>query len=185
MKKMLKNFGNIFKNFGESIVKGDIWVKLSLLVMGAGYMGRGQVIKGILMTIVEAVFILYMVSVGVPYLSKFGTLGTVQFEKVFNVVTMKNEVNDYDHSFKILLFGSVTIVLVVAFVCIYIANMINVRSLQKRKEQGLKINTLRQDLRSLINEKFHITILALPVTGILIFTIVPLIIMIAVAFTTQ
>lgn len=183
MKKMLKNFGNIFKNFGESIVKGDIWVKLSLLVMGAGYMGRGQVIKGILMTIVEAVFILYMVSVGVPYLSKFGTLGTVQFEKVFNVVTMKNEVNDYDHSFKILLFGSVTLVLIVAFVCIYIANMINVRKLQKRKEQGLKINTFRQDLRSLINEKFHITILALPVTGILIFTIVPLIIMIAVAFT--
>ena len=183
MKKMLKNFGNIFKKFGESVVKGDIWVKLSLLIMGAGYMGRGQVIKGILMTIVEAVFVLYMAVVGVPYLSKFGTLGTVQFEKVFNVVTMKNEVNDYDHSFKILLFGSVTIVLVVAFVCIYIANMINVRSLQKRKEQGLKINTIRQDLRSLINEKFHITILALPVTGILIFTIVPLIIMIAVAFT--
>lgn len=183
MKKMLKNFGNIFKKFGESVVKGDIWVKLSLLIMGAGYMGRGQVIKGILMTIVEAVFVLYMAVVGVPYLSKFGTLGTVQFEKVFNVVTMKNEVNDYDHSFKILLFGSVTIVLVVAFVCIYIANMINVRSLQKRKEQGLKINTFRQDLRSLINEKFHITILALPVTGILIFTIVPLIIMIAVAFT--
>lgn len=183
MKKMLKNFGNIFKKFGESVVKGDIWVKLSLLIMGAGYMGRGQVIKGILMTIVEAVFVLYMAVVGVPYLSKFGTLGTVQFEKVFNVVTMKNEVNDYDHSFKILLFGSVTLVLVVAFVCIYIANMINVRSLQKRKEQGLKINTFRQDLRSLINEKFHITILALPVTGILIFTIVPLIIMIAVAFT--
>lgn len=183
MKKMLKNIGNIFKNFGESIVKGDIWVKLSLLIMGAGYMGRGQVIKGILMTIVEAVFILYMAVVGVPYLSKFGTLGTVQFEKVFNVVTMKNEVNDYDHSFKILLFGVVTIVLIAAFVCIYIANMISVRKLQKRKEQGLKINTFRQDLRSLINEKFHITILALPVAGIVIFTIVPLIIMIAVAFT--
>ena len=85
MKKMLKNFGNIFKKFGESVVKGDIWVKLSLLIMGAGYMGRGQVIKGILMTIVEAVFVLYMAVVGVPYLSKFGTLGTVQFEKVFNV----------------------------------------------------------------------------------------------------
>lgn len=89
MKKVWKNIGNAFKDFGEGIAKGDAWVKLSLLVMGAGYIGRGQVIKGILITLVEAVFALYMAAVGVPYLSKFGTLGTVQFEKVFNVATMK------------------------------------------------------------------------------------------------
>ena len=183
MKKMWKNIGSAFKDFGESIAKGDVWVKLSLLVMGAGYMGRGQVIKGILVTLVEAVFALYMAAVGVPYLSKFGTLGTVQFEKVFNVVTMKNEVNDYDHSFKILLFGVITIVLIAAFVAIYISNMIKVRRLQLAKERGEKINSFRQDFRSLFNEKFHITILALPVAGIVLFTIVPLIIMIAVAFT--
>lgn len=183
MKKMWKNIGSAFKDFGESIAKGDVWVKLSLLVMGAGYMGRGQVIKGILVTLVEAVFALYMAAVGVPYLSKFGTLGTVQFEKVFNVVTMKNEVNDYDHSFKILLFGVITIVLIAAFVAIYVSNMIKVRRLQLAKERGEKINSFRQDFRSLFNEKFHITILALPVAGIVLFTIVPLIIMIAVAFT--
>lgn len=183
MKEKLKNLGNIFKNFGEAVIKGSIWVKLSLLIMGAGYIGCGQVIKGILMTIVQAVFVLYMILVGAPYLSKFGTLGTVQFEKVFNVVTMKNEVNDYDHSFKILLFGVITIVLITVFVCIYIANMITVRKLQIAKEQGRRINTFRQDLRSMVNEKFHITLLALPVLGIVIFTLVPLIIMIAVAFT--
>lgn len=183
MKKMWKNIGSAFKDFSESIAKGDVWVKLSLLVMGAGYMGRGQVIKGILITLVEAVFALYMAAVGVPYLSKFGTLGTVQFEKVFNVVTMKNEVNDYDHSFKILLFGVITTVLIAAFVAIYVSNMIKVRRLQLAKERGEKINSFRQDFRSLFNEKFHITILALPVAGIVLFTIVPLIIMIAVAFT--
>ena len=136
MKKMWKNIGNAFKDFGEGIAKGDAWVKLSLLVMGAGYMGRGQVIKGILVTLVEAVFALYMAAVGVPYLSKFGTLGTVQFEKVFNVATMKNEVNDYDHSFKILLFGVITIVLIAAFVAIYVSNMIKVRRLQLAKKRG-------------------------------------------------
>lgn len=183
MKNMWKNIGSTFKDFGESIAKGDVWVKLSLLIMGAGYIGRGQVIKGILITLVEAVFALYMAAVGVPYLSKFGTLGTVQFEKVFNVVTMKNEVNDYDHSFKILLFGVITIVLIAAFVAIYVSNMIKVRRLQLAKERGEKINNFRQDFRSLFNEKFHITILALPVAGIVLFTIVPLIIMIAVAFT--
>lgn len=183
MNKKQKKTGNIWKNFIEGIIRGDLWVKLSLLVMGAGYIGRGQVIKGILMTFVETVFALYMAAVGVPYLSKFGTLGTVQFEKVFNVVTMKNEVNDYDHSFKILLFGMITLVLIAAFLYIYICNLVNVYKLQLAKEQGQKIPTFRQDLRRLFNEKFHITILALPVAGVVIFTIVPLIIMIAVAFT--
>lgn len=183
MKSVVKKIGNIFRDFGESVAKGNLWVKLSLIIMGAGYLGAGQVAKAVLMTLVEAVFLLYMVLVGAPYLSKFGTLGTVQYESIFSFETMKNEVNDYDHSFMILLFGVITIILIVAFICIYIANMIYVRKLQKRKEQGLTVNTFKKDLRSLVNERFHITILALPVLGIVVFTIVPLIIMIAVAFT--
>ena len=183
MKSVVKKAGEIFKSFGDSVVKGSLWVKLSLIVMGAGYLGVGQVVKAILMTLVEAVFILYMVLIGVPYLAKFGTLGTVQYESTFNLVTMTNEVNDFDHSFKILLFGTITIILIVIFICIYIGNMIYVHRLQLCKEQGLPVNSFKKDVHSLLNEKFHITILTLPVLGIVIFTIVPLIIMIAVAFT--
>ncbi len=183
MKKILKSFGGAFKQFGQSVAKGDIWVKLSMLVMGTGYIARKQIIKGILMTLVQVVFALYMVTIGVPYLSKFNTLGTVQFEKVFNVATMKNEVNDYDHSFMILLISIITLVLIVAFLIIYLANITNVYTLQKTKEEGGHINTFKEDLQSYINEKFYVTLLALPCLGILLFTIVPLIIMIAVAFT--
>lgn len=183
MKNFMKSLGNIFKEFGLSIAKGDIWVKLSLLIMGAGYVGRKQVVKGIIMTLFEAVFIAYMVIVGAPNLSKFNTLGTVQFEKVFNLVTMKNEVNDYDHSFQILLMSVISLVIIAGFICIYIANMRNVYQLQLLKEEGKHINTFKEDLRSYINEKFHITLLFLPCAGVLIFTIVPLIIMIAVSFT--
>lgn len=183
MKNFMKSLGNIFKEFGLSIVKGDIWVKLSLVIMGAGYVGRKQVIKGIIMTLFEVVIIAYMVIVGAPNLSKFNTLGTVQFEKVFNLATMKNEVNDYDHSFQILLMGVISLIIIVGFICIYIANMRNVYRLQLLKKEGKHINTFKEDLRSYINEKFHITLLFLPCAGVLVFTIVPLIIMIAVAFT--
>lgn len=183
MKNFLKAIGSGFKSFGQSIIKGDIWVKLSLLIMGAGYIGRKQIVKGIILTLAEVVFALYMAMIGVPYLSKFSTLGTVQFEKVFNLATMKNEVNDYDHSFKILLLGIVSIVIIVAFVSIYIANMITVYKLQQEKEAGRHINTFKEDVRSYLNEKFHITLLFLPIMGVVIFTIIPLIIMIAVAFT--
>ena len=179
----MKKIVDIMKEFGLSIVKGDIWVKLSLVIMGAGYFGRKQIAKGIIMTHFEAAFIAFVVGVGVPNLSKFGTLGTVQFEQVFDLTTMTNKVNDYDNSFLILLLSIIALIFIAAFVVIYIANMIHVYHLQQLKEDGKRINTFGQDLKSFVNEKFHITLLTLPIAGVVIFTIVPLIIMIAVAFT--
>ena len=179
----MKRITDIIKQFGLSIVKGDIWVKLSLIIMGAGYFGRKQIAKGIIMTLFEVAFIAFTVMVGVPNLSKFGTLGTVQFEQEFDIVTMTNKINDYDNSFLILLLSIITLIFIVMFVVIYMANMIHVYHLQQMKENGEKINTFKQDLRSFVNEKFHITLLTLPIAGVVIFTIVPLIIMIAVAFT--
>lgn len=179
----MKKITDIIKQFGLSIVKGDIWVKLSLIIMGAGYFGRKQIAKGIIMTLFEVAFIAFTVMVGVPNLSKFGTLGTVQFEQEFDIVTMTNKINDYDNSFLILLLSIITLIFIVMFVVIYMANMIHVYHLQQMKENGEKINTFKQDLRSFVNEKFHITLLTLPIAGVVIFTIVPLIIMIAVAFT--
>ena len=179
----MKKIVDIIKEFGLSIVKGDIWVKLSLVVMGAGYFGRKQIAKGIIMTLFEVAFIAFVVGVGVPNLSKFGTLGTVQFEQVFDLATMTNKVNDFDNSFLILLLSIIALIFISVFVVIYIANMIHVYHLQQLKAEGKRINTFRQDLKSFVNEKFHITLLTLPIAGVVIFTIVPLIIMIAVAFT--
>lgn len=183
MKKSMEKVKAGCRDLGESLVKGDLWVKLSVLWMGAGYAGRGQWVKGILMTVFEAVMVLYMALVGIPYLSKFNTLGTVAFEKVFNVVTMKNEINDYDHSFKILLFGVITLAFLAAFVMIYLMNLVHVYRLQQWKKAGGHIKTFREDMKSLVNEKFHMTLLFLPCGGVIGFTIIPLIIMIAVAFT--
>lgn len=179
----MKKITDIMKQFGTSVVKGDIWVKLSLIIMGAGYFGRKQIVKGIIMTLFEVAFIAFIVGVGIPNLSKFGTLGTVQFEQEFDIVTMTNKINDYDNSFLILLLSIIALIFIVMFVVIYMANIIHVYHLQQMKENGERINTFKQDLRSFVNEKFHITLLTLPIAGVVIFTIVPLIIMIAVAFT--
>ncbi len=179
----MKSKTNFFKSIGVAIAKGDIWVRLSMLIMGAGYLARGQIIKGILMTIVEAVFAVYMIFVGALYLGKFSTLGTVQMESVFNPVTFKNEMNDYDNSFLILLIGVVTILLIVGFFFLWLNNLVKVYQLKKLKDEGKHISNFKEDLSSLVNEKFHISLLAVPVAGVLFFTIVPLVIMIAVAFT--
>ena len=56
MKKKKSGIGGFFKEFGEAVVKGDLVVKLSLVWMGAGYIRRKQIIKGILMTLLEVAY---------------------------------------------------------------------------------------------------------------------------------
>lgn len=187
MKKAVGGFfggiGSYFKEFGMCVAQGDAAVKASLVVMGAGYMARKQVLKGILVTLLEIVYIAFMVMFGLPYLAKFGSLGSVKQEMVFNPKTMKNEVNDYDNSLLILLFGVTTIVITVFFLAFWVANLKSCRQVQILAERGKHLNTFLEDVRSYINDKFHITILSLPVLGIVVFTIVPLIVMVCVAFT--
>ena len=57
MKTFLNAIKKYFADFGTAVAKGDIWCKLSLLVMGAGYWGRKQIVKGVLMTALEVVVI--------------------------------------------------------------------------------------------------------------------------------
>ena len=175
--------GKFFSDFGTAVVKGDAWVKLSLLWMGAGYARRKQYVKAAVMTVLEVLVIWFTFAFAMQYVPKFSTLGTVMPEKVFNMQTMKNEWNDYDHSFKILLFSLFSFVVWFAFFIVWMKNMANVYHLQKMEEEGRHINTLREDMHSYVEEKFHITLLFLPVLGIVIFTVIPILLLILVAFT--
>lgn len=172
-----------FSDFARAVVKGDIWTKASLLIMGAGYFGRGQVIKGILMCILELAFVGITIPFALPYILKLNTLGTVQREEKLDLVTLTKTVNDYDNSLLILLGGIIGILLIAAFVLLYIENIKWVYALQRKKENGEHINCFSQDLRELINGKFYITLLTLPSIGVLLINIIPIIFMICIAFT--
>lgn len=175
--------GRFFAEFGTAFAKGDFFVKLSVLWMGAGYARRKQYIKAVIMTVLEIAVIAFTFTFAMQYVPKFGTLGTVQMEKVFNMKTMKSEFNDYDHSFKILLFSLFSFVVWFAFFIVWVKNVVNVYKLQQLEEAGKHINTFKEDMRSYLDEKFHITLLTLPVLGIVIFTAIPILLLILVAFT--
>ena len=49
--------------------------------------------------------------------------------------------------------------------------------------RGKKVKSNKEDLQSLLDDNFHKTLLALPVLGVIAFTIIPIIYMIIVAFT--
>ena len=183
LKEFVEGIGGFFREFGQAVVKGDIFVKLSLIWMGAGYVRRKQYIKGIIMTLLEVVFVIFTLGFAMDYVPKFGTLGTVQMESVFNIVTMQNEFNDYDHSFMILLFSVISFVVWAAFLVVYLRNVVNCYKLQKMAEDGQHINTFLEDMVEYKNKKFYVTLLTLPILGVVVFTIIPLIILIFVAFT--
>ncbi|MGN0352789.1 MAG: carbohydrate ABC transporter permease [Roseburia sp.] len=183
MKKFLNGFKKYFADFGTAVVKGDIWTKLSLLIMGIGYIARKQIVKGILVTIVEAVAIWLIGGFTWPYLKKLNTLGTVERKEIIDFKTLTKTVNDYDNSLLILLLSMMGFVIIVAFILLYIGNIKANYKVQLMKENGEHINSFREDIKELFDEKFHITLLTLPSIGVLLFTVVPLLFMILVAFT--
>lgn len=175
--------GKFFRDFAEAVMKGDAFVKLSLFWMGSGYFRRKQYAKALLMTVFEIAVLLFTVTFASQYVPKFGTLGTVKQEAVFNMETMKKEFNDYDNSFKILLFSLVSFVVWITFLVVYIWNIKKQYTLQKLAERGGHINTFLEDLNQYRNKKFYVTLLAFPMIGVILFTVIPLLVMILVAFT--
>ena len=183
MRKILDGLKKYFGDFGRSVAKGDIWTRLSLVIMGAGYIGRKQIVKGILITLLEVAVILAEFLITGPYMAKLNTLGTVQREEVLDLVTLTKTVNDYDNSLLILLYGVIGVLIIVAFVLLWMSNMKAVYRLQEMKENGEHINSFVEDVKSLFDGKFYITLLTLPSVGVLMMNIIPIIFMICIAFT--
>ena len=172
-----------FSEFGTAMAKGDVFVTLSLLWWGAGYFRRKQYAKALLMTLLEIAVIAFTLNFAMAYVPKFGTLGTIQAEQVFNMQTMQTEWNDYDNSFMILLFSLFSFVIWFAAAVVCMRNVVNAYELQMQAQRGKHINTFVEDLREYLDKKFHITLLSLPVLGIVVFTLIPMLLLILVAFT--
>ena len=99
----------LIKTAFSGLAKGDWAVKSSAVVMGMGYFGRKQYVKGVIVTIYQIVMLLLIFMKGLPYLMKFNTLGTVKREYYIDPDTYETVTNNYDNSFSILLFSVVTI----------------------------------------------------------------------------
>ncbi len=173
--------GHAFKFYGTSFVKGDWSTKISYLIMGFGIMVKGQIVKGIVFLAVEIAYFAFMIGFAWQHLSKFLTLGAAGTETIY--VDGMPVMPEPDNSMLIMLFSVLAIIVTVLFIFLYIVNIrINV-ALEERKRNGEHINSLKEDLATLLDERYHVTLLSLPTLLICTFTVLPLIFMILIAFT--
>lgn len=167
----------------SAFVYGSWKTKLSYVVMGFGSIMNGQILRGILFLVFELVFIVYMIFSGAHWLSKFDTLGTEAQRRVYNEKLDVYEMVEGDNSFKILLYGLLTIFFIIAFIYTWALNIRQAKTGEDIIKSGKKIKSGKEDVQSLLDDQFHKTLLALPLTGITMFTVFPTVFMILVAFT--
>ncbi|MBR1584306.1 MAG: sugar ABC transporter permease [Clostridia bacterium] len=175
--KLIRGIGHVLSEIASTFAHGDWKTKLSYLVMGFGSFARGQWGRGLLFFLFQTVFNLYMVNFGVAYLAKLNTLGTVETYREGRRTVYG------DNSFFILLYGVLTIFFVLAFLYTWYVNVKQNKASEQILKSGKKLKSTKDDMKSLMDEQFHKTLLALPTLGVTIFTILPIIFMILVAFT--
>jgi len=178
IKALVLGIANIIKIF----FVGSLWTKVSYVIMGFGQIFRGQTVRGVLFLALEAVFLFFMNSFGVKYLTDMVSLGDQAVVKELNdwgleVITYK------DNSLQILLYGVLTAFVCLGFIATWVMNVKGSYAIDKLRKQGLRPRNFKGDINALVDEECYKTLMGIPMLGIVIFTVVPLVFMILVAFT--
>lgn len=180
--RLLCSIGRFFAEIGGIFKNGDWKTRLSFFIMGFGQFFRHQIGRGIIFLLMEIIFVCFMIFFGFDYLAGMGTLGEVAVEKTLNeygleIITYK------DNSLKILLYGVLTICFIAGFIGTWIMNVKQNGLAQKLIEKGIRPKAFKDDLKSLADEQYYKTLLAVPLLGIVVFTVIPIFFMILIAFT--
>lgn len=183
-KRLKSNISFSDAGFVTAFKQGNNITKLSAIILGLGNLFYKQIIRGLIMLSIEIAYIYYMISFGLNSLKNFLTLGTKEQGEVFNETKQIYEYVAGDNSMLCLLYGVVTIFLTLGFILLMISSVKNAYSIQRKVELGKPIPTFREELSSLRGKNLHKGLLFLPITGIFCFTIIPLVFMILIAFTS-
>ena len=151
--------------------------------MGSGCFRFRQFGKGLLYLLSELAFFRFFFGFGWKYLSHFGTLGENTQLKVWNEELQIYQRVPGDNSMLILLFSVLTIAATILFVYLWVLNLKSAGELCLLDAQGKHIPSFREDLKSLLDSRFHTTLLAAPMISLVAFTVLPIVFMVLIAFT--
>jgi len=178
-----KNLRAKLKWYGMTFREGDLLTKLSFFIMGLANICRGQIVKGLLYLCLEISFIGYSILYGFANIKGMITLGTQEQGKVFNEATGIYDFTKGDNSMLLLLSGVTTLFVITFFAILWSSSVKSAITTQHLKEAGKRIPRILDDITSLFDSNIHKLLLFIPITGLILFTVVPLVYMILMAFT--
>lgn len=160
-----------------------VW--LSCLIMGLGNLLAGQFIKGLLLLAVEAAFVifLFLPKGGIYYLKMLPSLGWKPMEEVYNEQLGIYEYVIGHNSQLILLYGVASVFLIVGFLLVWQYSVRSGYRALSLRRAGKKPNSFWKDIKSLTDENNHKLLMSLPTLCLVVFTILPIIYMMCMAFT--
>lgn len=181
IKVLMKVFITPLIEFYKRFKAGSIYTKISHVIMGFGNFTRKQITKGLIYLFMQIGLLYVLISspevnstpIGFKAIGNFFTLGTEEGD-IFNPT---------DNSMLMLLFGIVTFGFIFAYILLYISSIKSSVLTDQAIKDGKKPKTLKEDLASLLDERFHVTMLTPTFIGVTTFTLLPTIFMILIAFT--
>ena len=193
----IKNFGI---NFGKRFKDGSIGTKISHFICGAGNLYHGQIIKGLIFLALQVAFILYMVMCpaiagpnGIQVPTGWKSLVNLALQgrdsqfipaATTGEWTPEGTFIPADSSFLMLLLGLVTIAVIILFIIIYFSNIKSSYEADTAVKEGRKPSSFKDDIIALTDNRFHVLMLTPTCIAALIFSLLPTILMICLAFTT-
>ena len=171
--------------FLSALKNGGPLVWLSCIIMGLGNIAAGQIIMGLMYLAVEIGVFAFLCTRGggIYWISMLPSLGDREMQEVWNDETGVYEYVMGDQSQLILLYGIASLCIILLLVFVW---QLSVRSGYKalaQKKAGMKPLNFVQSVKTLFDENIHKLLMILPTACITIFTILPLLYMMSMAFT--
>ncbi len=170
-------------SFRAAMAHGDVFTRLSIVIWGLGNFARKQIVKGILWLAIEVLGIWYFIAAGFPAIQALPELGAKPGSKYqdsegfwhYRTVTP---------SVVVLLYGVCAIVILLVFVWLWALEVRSSYKAQVLKAERGHAPGFRQDLYDLTDSRAEVSLMFLPILGIFAFTVLPLVFMISMAFTS-
>ena len=184
-----ERMGRSLSDFAKRFADGSPGTKLSHFIFGAGNFYHGQYVKGLLFLLIQAGILALMIFCPSVNNTPYGW-------KALANLSLKNttEGGDFDpitgdfsagSDCKLMvLFGFVTIAMIIIYFLVWKLNIASSFKADMDRKVGKKPTTFKEDLQELLDGKFHVLMLTPTCIAATLFTILPTVFMIALAFTT-
>ncbi len=177
-KRMGARFAAIPKRIGNRaryVKRAPKPVKASMCLPGLGQLMQKQIVKGIIFLLLTAAYIVYMILAGGKAMYNFFSLGIIPPNPWLGIKG--------DNSVIMMLLGILAFMITGFYLAVHFANIRDAQRTYDFVSRGNPTPNFKQSLGSMFDKYFYVTALVLPIVGVLVFNILPIVFMIFLAFT--